>query len=90
VPAERRTPTANGERQTKFGCKGEGFVYRCDHMAKSFYDLSEKDILALAISLEEEDGRIYGNSPRECGPPIQRLPIRSTLCAKRNQVIVII
>ena len=29
-------------------------------MAKSFYDLSEKDILALAISLEEEDGRIYG------------------------------
>src|SRR6202162_2299222 len=29
-------------------------------MAKSFYDLSEKDILALAISLEEEDGKIYG------------------------------
>jgi rubrerythrin len=28
-------------------------------MAKSFYDLSEKDVLALAISLEEEDGRIY-------------------------------
>ena len=29
-------------------------------MAKSFYDLSEKDVLALAISLEEEDGKIYG------------------------------
>ncbi|HYZ72579.1 MAG TPA: ferritin family protein, partial [Chthoniobacterales bacterium] len=29
-------------------------------MVKSFHDLSEKEILALAISLEEEDGRIYG------------------------------
>jgi hypothetical protein len=58
--APHRRSTVNAERRTKFGCKGEGFVYRCDHMAKSFYDLSEKDILALAISLEEEDGRIYG------------------------------
>jgi rubrerythrin len=29
-------------------------------MAKSFKELSEREILALAISLEEEDGRIYG------------------------------
>ena len=29
-------------------------------MVKSFHDLSDKEILALAISLEEEDGRIYG------------------------------
>jgi erythrin-vacuolar iron transport family protein len=29
-------------------------------MPKSIYDLSEKEILALAITLEEEDGRIYG------------------------------
>jgi rubrerythrin len=29
-------------------------------MAKRFRDLSEREILALAISLEEEDGRIYG------------------------------
>jgi erythrin-vacuolar iron transport family protein len=29
-------------------------------MPRSFYDLSEKETLALAISLEEEDGRIYG------------------------------
>src|ERR1700686_2033995 len=29
-------------------------------MAKSFHDLSEKEILSLAISLEEEDGKIYG------------------------------
>src|SRR4051812_19439670 len=29
-------------------------------MAKNFQDLSEREILALAVSLEEEDGRIYG------------------------------
>ena len=29
-------------------------------MAKAFKDLTEREILALAISLEEEDGRIYG------------------------------
>ncbi len=30
-------------------------------MAKRFADLTEREILALAISLEEEDGRIYGD-----------------------------
>jgi rubrerythrin len=30
-------------------------------MAKPFSELSEREILALAISLEEEDGRIYGD-----------------------------
>jgi rubrerythrin len=30
-------------------------------MARSFADLSEREILALAISLEEEDARIYGD-----------------------------
>jgi rubrerythrin len=30
-------------------------------MAKNFRDLSEAEILALAISLEEQDGRIYGD-----------------------------
>ena len=30
-------------------------------MARKFRDLTERDILALAISLEEEDGRIYGD-----------------------------
>jgi rubrerythrin len=29
-------------------------------MARNFRDLSEQDILALAIALEEQDGRIYG------------------------------
>ena len=33
---------------------------RKDGMLKKFKDLSEKEILALAISSEEEDGRIYG------------------------------
>src|SRR5262245_16436515 len=31
-----------------------------DRMSKNFRDLSEAEILALAISLEEEDSRIYG------------------------------
>ncbi len=30
-------------------------------MARKFKDLSEREILALAITLEEEDGRIYGD-----------------------------
>ena len=30
-------------------------------MAKNFKDLTEREILALAISLEEEDGRVYGD-----------------------------
>ncbi|HTT64304.1 MAG TPA: ferritin family protein [Bryobacteraceae bacterium] len=30
-------------------------------MAKNFKELSEREILALAIALEEEDGRIYGD-----------------------------
>jgi erythrin-vacuolar iron transport family protein len=30
-------------------------------MAKKFKDLTEREILALAISLEEEDGRVYGD-----------------------------
>jgi erythrin-vacuolar iron transport family protein len=30
-------------------------------MAKNFKELSEREILALAVSLEEEDGRIYGD-----------------------------
>jgi erythrin-vacuolar iron transport family protein len=37
-------------------------------MPRSFYDLSEKEILALAISLEEEDGRIYGEFAERMRP----------------------
>jgi rubrerythrin len=32
-----------------------------DGMARKFRDLNERELLALAISLEEEDGRIYGD-----------------------------
>ena len=31
-----------------------------EHMLKRFKDLTEREILALAITSEEEDGRIYG------------------------------
>ncbi len=34
-------------------------------MAKNFQDLTEREILALAVSLEEEDGRIYGEFAEE-------------------------
>ena len=37
-------------------------------MAKNFKDLSEREILALAISLEEEDGRVYGEFARRLQP----------------------
>lgn len=45
-------------------------------MAKHFRDLSEQEILALAIALEEEDGRIYGQFAaglRESYPPTAKL-----------------
>ena len=54
---------------------------------KSFEQLTEREILALAISLEEEDERIYGDfaegvrqdypAPRRC----------SMACAKRSPAI---
>ena len=37
-------------------------------MAKSFHELSEKEILALAISQEEEDGKIYGEFAERMRP----------------------
>jgi rubrerythrin len=37
-------------------------------MAKSFNELSEKEILALAISQEEEDGKIYGEFAERMRP----------------------
>ena len=45
-------------------------------MAKNFKDLTEQEILALAISLEEEDGRIYGDfveGLRETYPATSRM-----------------
>ncbi len=37
-------------------------------MPKSIHDLSEKEILALAITLEEEDGKIYGEFAERMRP----------------------
>jgi rubrerythrin len=37
-------------------------------MAKAFKDLSEREVLALAIALEEEDGRIYGEFAEALAP----------------------
>src|SRR5208283_3856082 len=37
-------------------------------MPKSIYDLSEKEILALAITLEENDGKIYGEFAERMRP----------------------
>ncbi len=45
-------------------------------MAKNFKDLTEREILALAVSLEEEDGRIYGEfaeAVRETYPATAKL-----------------
>jgi len=45
-------------------------------MARNFKDLTEREILALAISLEEEDGRVYGDFAdglRETYPATARL-----------------
>jgi len=45
-------------------------------MAKNFKDLTEREILALAVTLEEEDGRIYGDFAdglRETYPATARL-----------------
>src|SRR5882757_8583982 len=45
-------------------------------MAKNFKDLSEREILALAVTLEEEDGRIYGEfaeNLRETHPSTAKL-----------------
>src|SRR3974377_1183740 len=45
-------------------------------MARNFKDLSEREILALAVSLEEEDGRVYADFPdgvRETYPATAKL-----------------
>src|SRR5579884_2131239 len=43
------------------GRGGAPIVLHNEGMARNFKDLSEREILALAIALEEEDGRIYGD-----------------------------
>jgi len=61
-------------------------------MPKKFRDLTEKEILALAVSLEEEDGRIYGDFAdglRETYPDTARIfdEMREEESQHRNSLI---
>jgi rubrerythrin len=61
-------------------------------MAKNFKDLSEKEILALAISLEEEDSRVYGDFAdglRETYPSTAKMfeEMQGEEITHRNQLI---
>jgi hypothetical protein len=54
-------------------------------MSKAFHELTEREILALAITLEEEDGRIYGefaerNPPTGTGCWRRTRPVSATIC----------
>jgi erythrin-vacuolar iron transport family protein len=52
-------------------------------MSKSFNELSEKEILALAISQEEEDGKIYGEFAERMRPTHPKTA--DTLAAMRDE-----
>ena len=56
-------------------------------MAKSFGELSEREILALAVSLEEEDGRIYGEFAEALREsyPVRR--VYWTRCSRKSRGI---
>jgi len=63
-------------------------------MAKNFRDLSEGEVLALAVSLEEEDGRIYGEfaeALRETYPATARVldEMREEELDHRNSLITL-
>jgi erythrin-vacuolar iron transport family protein len=63
-------------------------------MAKNFRDLSEGEVLALAVSLEEEDGRIYGEfavALREAYPATARVleEMREEELEHRNSLITL-
>jgi len=53
-------------------------------MARNFKDLSEREILALAISLEEEDGACTPTLPTDCAKSIPPPRPCSTIWAPRN------
>jgi hypothetical protein len=53
-------------------------------MAKNFKELSEREILALAVSLEEEDGHIYGDFVDGCAKPIRPPRKCSRRCRPRK------
>ena len=53
-------------------------------MKRRFKDLSAEEVLALAISLEEEDARIFQELRGSCGPIIPRRPPIWIRSAKRK------
>ena len=54
---------------------------------RTFDSLTEREALALAISLEEEDERIFGDYAEACGRISRRQQRCLTGCARRNQTI---
>jgi hypothetical protein len=53
---------------------------------KSFNEPTERQILALAIQLEEEDSRVYGDFAEGLREAYRRPPTRSMKCKPRNRV----
>ena len=53
-------------------------------MGKKFRDLSEGEILALAIFLEEEDARVYADYADVCATAIPTHRKSSTKCAPKK------
>ena len=51
---------------------------------KNFNDLTEKEILALAIQLEEEDGRVYGDFAEGLRESIRQRRNCSRRCRRRK------
>jgi rubrerythrin len=63
-------------------------------MPKRFKDLTEKEILALAITSEEEDGRIYGefaNALRESYPATAEMfeEMRAEEAGRRDRLLAL-
>src|SRR5580704_10323097 len=61
-------------------------------MAKSFKDLTERQVLALAIQLEEEDSRIYGDFAdglRETYPATARVFLEMQAEESRHRQVLI-
>src|SRR5213079_1775626 len=59
-PQRTRKTRHHGGRKTKNGSEDPPLRARKTTMLKKFKDLTEKEILAIAIAAEDEDGRIYG------------------------------
>jgi hypothetical protein len=75
-PASGAPVTPRGD--AAMGLEGFGFNRR------RFRDLSEQEVLALAISSEEDDARIYRSYAERCAPTIPTAPRCSTRWPSRR------